>query len=288
VKGETFKTRDNASFVCAIGHFARVSANGSRIRVPLMALLLCFLLAGAWFSGAPAQDYPRPWGYVSDFADVIPEDVEKRIVAVAQEVEQRTTAEIAVVTIPTTGGVEIHDYSVGLFTDWKIGKAGKDNGILIIAAINDRKLWIKTGYGLEHLIPDAVASQIYREVLRPAFRQREYGWGMLSAVRIIASRIAQSEGITLASVDSLVVIPEGGVVEIETRGGPPVPLVVFFVIVVLVSILGMAGAVGSRRRRTGSTFWTMGGFSGGGSSFGGGFGGFGGGSCGGGGAGGGW
>jgi uncharacterized protein len=264
-----------------------VRVTTSELRVlPAVLLAVCFLL-GLLSSDVRAQEYPRPWGYVSDFADVIPEDLERKIGAVAQEVEQKTTAEIAVVTIPTTGGIEIHDYSVGLFTDWEIGKAGEDNGILIVAAINDRKLWIKTGYGLEHVIPDAVASRIYRDVLRPAFRAREYGWGLLSAVRIVASRIAESEGVALTSVDSLVVVPQGRVVERGSR--PLTPFMVFFIVAVVVSILRMRGSRGSRRH-AGFPFWTIGGFSGGtrGGGFGGGFGGFGGGGCGGGGAGGGW
>ncbi len=259
----------------------------SMTRVVLSALLMASLICGLFSSSLLAQDYPRPWGYVSDFADVISEDYERQMVAIAREVEQKTSAEISVVTIHTTGGVEIHDYSVGLFTDWQIGKAGKDNGILIIAAINDKQLWIKTGYGLEHVIPDAVASRIYRDVLRPAFRSREYGWGMLSAVRIIASRIAQSEGATLDSIDSLVVVPQTRIVDTGSR--PLIPFLVFFFIATLVTILRLAGSRGSRRHG-GFPFWTIGGFSGGtrGGSFGGGFGGFGGGSCGGGGAGGGW
>ncbi|UCF79371.1 MAG: TPM domain-containing protein [Candidatus Eiseniibacteriota bacterium] len=236
---------------------------------------------------AYAQEYSRPLGFVSDFAGVIPDDTESNIEAIAQEVERKTTAEIAVVTVPTAGGMDIHDYSVELFTKWGIGKTGKDNGILIIAAINDRKLWIKTGYGLEHVIPDAVASDIYRGVLRPSFRAGDYGGGLLAAVLIVARRIAESEGVTLASADSVVAAQPVVVTDEGTR----MVLFGFFVFVALLVIITLiqARAIVSGKR-TGFPFWTIGGFAGGGGggSFGGGFGGFGGGSCGGGGAGGGW
>jgi uncharacterized protein len=236
---------------------------------------------------ALAQEYPQPVGFVNDFADVVPVDIRARIEAIASELEQKTGSEIVVVTVRTTGGTDIHDYSVQLFTRWGIGKRGRDNGLLIIAAIEDRKLWIKTGYGLEETIPDAVASQVYRDALRPSFKEGAYGRGLLSAVQILAGRIANHAGVKLTSLDK-VSVASGGDAH-RTSGRPLVPLAFIGGVMILLILLRIIG--GPRSGRYGGfPFWTVGGFLGGmkGGGFGGGFGGFGGGSCGGGGAGGGW
>jgi uncharacterized protein len=235
---------------------------------------------------AAAETYPSPIGFVNDFANVIPDEDEAAIRAIATELEEKTGAELAVATFETTGGVDIQDYSVGLYTRWGIGKRGKDNGVLIVAAIQDRQLWIKPGYGLEGTITDAFSHAIYRDVLRPAFRKGEYGRGLLSAVEIIATAVADSEGVTLSTIGQRKVLPER-----STEGGSGVVgPAVFLAILFLVLILMAVARTSSGRRVSRSPFWTIGRFSGGlkGGGFGGGFGGFGGGSCGGGGAGGGW
>lgn len=234
-----------------------------------------------------AEEYPRPVGFVNDFADVIPGDIRAKLAAIAAELEQKTGAEIVVVTVRTTGNIDIHGYSVELFTRWGIGKKGQDNGLLVIAAIDDRQMWIKTGYGLEETIPDAVASQVYRNILRPSFIKGEYGQGLLATVQVLAERIAGHAGVKLTSLDGLPPVPQDEVSRKSTS--PFVPLAFAFGVFILLIVARISGGPRSRRHG-GFPFWTIGGFSGGtkGGGFGGGFGGFGGGSCGGGGAGGGW
>lgn len=235
---------------------------------------------------AAADTYPDPVGYVNDFAGVIPDRDEAGISAIATELEQKTGAELAVAAVPTTGGVDIHDYSVGMYMQWGIGKADKDNGILIVAAIEDRQLWIKTGYGLEGTITDALAHAVYRDILRPAFRKGEYGQGFLKAVEVVATAVADAEGVTLSTVGTRPELPST-----ESGGNPfGAGMVVFLIVFVIVLVILGIVRSSAGRRIGGSPFWTGGGFAGGlkGGGFGGGFGGFGGGSCGGGGAGGGW
>lgn len=101
--------------------------------------------------------YPSPVGYVNDFAGCIPSDYEQKITSVILEVKQKTSAEIAVVTIPTNEGEYITMYSVNLYTKWGIGEKGKGNGVLITVAMDKKRTWITTGYGLEGIIPDATA-----------------------------------------------------------------------------------------------------------------------------------
>jgi uncharacterized protein len=250
------------------------------------ACFCCGLLGQAPPVSPAEQTYPAAVGYVNDFAGVIPDEDEARISAIATELEDKTTAELAVATIGTTGGVDIHDYSVGMYMQWGIGKSDKDNGVLIVAAIDDRQLWIKPGYGLEGTITDAFAHAVYSGILRPAFRKGEYGKGLVRAVEVVATAVADAEGATLGTIGTRPKLPSG-----DSGGGSGVAgMIVFLAVFVAILVVMVMARTSSGRRVRGSPFWTGGGFSGGlkGGSFGGGFGGFGGGSCGGGGAGGGW
>ncbi len=224
------------------------------------------------------SSYPSPVGYVNDFANCIPAEYEQKITSVILEVKQKTGAEIAVVTVPTTGGEDISMYSVNLYTKWGIGERGEDNGVLIVVALNDKKTWITTGYGLEGIIPDATAGDIWRNVMRPLFKEGNYGGGILNGVITIAEIILKEYGETLSGEVKPVQYKQ----ERERGCGALGLPILFFLFIVfgwrIIPFLLLGRAVG---------YWSGGSFGGSG-GFGGGFGGFGGGATGGGGAGGGW
>jgi uncharacterized protein len=248
---------------------------------------LTWLLVLALCSGAFPQDqeFPRPVGFVSDFAGILSPGARAAITRIAEEVKAKTGAEIAVATIKTTGGRDIEEYSVDLYMAWGIGQKGKDNGVLLLVALDDRQLWIKTGYGLEGTIPDAVAHVIYRDVLKPGFRSGQYDQALVTAVRMIAERILGEAGESLAYTDS---VP--GAYTLERPASSPMPpwvLGLLFLFFPIFIILLMRRLGGSRYGGRYGGFW-MGGMGGSSGGFGGGFGGFGGGAAGGGGAGGGW
>jgi len=247
-----------------------------------LALILFIILLG---KSIPAAKYPKPTGHVNDFAGVISSPDVNAMTQIIAELKQKTGAEIAVVTVNTTAPEDITTYSVGLYQAWGIGEKGKDNGVLILVAISDRKAWITTGYGIEPIIPDGLAGEIYRNVMRPYFRQGNYGKGMLLAVQEIATRIANSYGVKLSKQVSIPkrttarskVAPCGGILG----------FIILFILFSLIFRLGPLGLLffapmfmGGRRG-----YWSS---SGGFGGFTGGFGGFGGGSTGGGGAGGSW
>lgn len=257
---------------------------GGAAGVVLLLLLAC--------SGALAQsgEFPRPVGHVNDFAGFISPDTESLLTGMALEVKAKTGAEMAVVTIRTTGGEDIQEYAVDLFMDWKIGQKGEDNGLLLLIAVDDRQMWIKPGYGLEGAIPDAFAHSIYHEVLRPAFRGGRQDAGLVEATRKLAERILAEEGQTLAFDDTLatrIMASRGGRTELTGRRAFFMLLSGLFPMLVFILIIMSVARRGIRR---GGGFWIGTGGRGGGSfgGFGGGFGGFGGGSAGGAGAGGGW
>ena len=98
---------------------------------------------------------------------------------------QQGKAQIGVVIVPTTGQEAIFDYSMRVAEQWQLGKAKRDNGLLIVIAINDRKIQILTGYGLEGVLPDIVAGRIIRNEITPYFKQAEYAQGIQSGLNEI-------------------------------------------------------------------------------------------------------
>lgn len=243
-------------------------------------LSVCLFLPGL----LGAQEYPQAVGWVNDFAGVISTEHESKITALASEVEQKTSCEITVATVKTSQPQSIDMYAVELFTKWGIGKRGKDNGVLIVAAIDDRQLWIEVGYGLEGALPDGFVGEVYRGILRPNFRNGEYGKGFYETVLVLADRIGKEYNVEITGAQGVPVVPSSA----KKPGGPcgavgSLFFVIFFILIIfsrfwwllLFPLLGHRG------------YWSSGTFGGGG-GFSGGFGGFGGGSCGGGGAGGGW
>lgn len=238
----------------------------------------------------PVKSLPRPTDYVSDFAHVMSPAAIEQIDYACGEVDHEAHAQIAVVTVKTLDDVPVENYAVDLYQKWGLGaKSGtnQDRGVLILLAVQDRKRYISTGYGLEGILPDAVVGQIGREMV-PDLRANDFDGAMKLAVGQISQIIANDAGVKLAPL-------EGGQAQPQQVHIGPGGLI-FFAIVVLLIILFLArfGGSGLLGFLLGMFFgggWGRGGGFGGGFGGGGGgdgFGGFGGGSTGGGGAGGGW
>ena len=252
------------------------------IKIPVFVSIL--LLSIAFTSWAQTPTYPKPLGYVNDYAQLISASEKETISSICQEVETKTTAQIAIATVESTHPESIDTYAVNLFSRWGVGQKGKDNGLLIVVAKKDKKVWIEVGYGLEGIIPDAFAHYVYSKQLVPAFRKGAYGKGLLAATTIFAKKIADENGVKLSSLGSLAqrnyplqtAKPSVG----KRIFSGIISFLFFIFILIFFGPLGLLFfGLGSR-----GGYWSGGGSGG----FGGGFGGFGGGSCGGGGAGGGW
>jgi uncharacterized protein len=263
---------------------------------PLALWCVWVLLASA--SPLRAQDAPLPelTAPVLDLANVIDPETERAIDDLSRRLQAATSDVLVVVTVPTYAPYgDIREYAVKLFENHGrgIGERGKDNGVLILLTLEERRVWVEVGYGLEEWITDGYAGEVSRERMVPAFRTGDYGAGLLAGARQIAGRIAQGRNVTLEGVP----VP-------RTRRRPnQIPLsamiTIFIVIMLLSRTLGGPGRRGRRFRRGvwssgvgpfgggwGGGGFGRGGFGGGG--FGGGFGGFGGGRSGGGGGGASW
>ena len=140
-------------------------------------LRLCCLLALS-LAPASAVDWKalKPQGYVSDFAGVVDAQSKAELENYATRVQQQTGAEMAFITIQSLNGEPIEDVANTIFRSFGVGKKGKDEGILLLLSVGDRRDRLEVGYGLEPLLPDGFDGEILR-AMRPALRQNQYGDG---------------------------------------------------------------------------------------------------------------
>jgi len=132
-----------------------------------------------------AVDVPYLTGRVTDNAQIISDETRQSITERLKAHEDKTTNQIAVLTIPTLNGEGIEEYAVAVFNEWKLGQKGKDNGILVVVSPNDRRMRIEVGYGLEGTMPDGVAGSIIRNVITPHFKNNDYNKGIDEGVNAI-------------------------------------------------------------------------------------------------------
>jgi uncharacterized protein len=269
-------------------------------RISVVFIFLLTVVCGLWTN---AQNYPeRSSTLVNDYTGTLSSSeinaLENKLVAF----DDSTSSQIAVVLIKTLDGYEVAEYAVGLAEKWGVGRDGKDNGIMVLVSMEDRKMTIQTGYGMEGALPDAIAKRIIENDMKPAFKSGNYYEGLDRATdNIIAYTKGEYKG--------------------EGRKGDnqPFPLwIIFWVIIILIAVVlyrviearqyarvnhigfwaawallnALQNKPGGKWRDFSSGRGSFGGWKGGsgfgGGSSGGGFGGFGGGSFGGGGASGSW
>lgn len=302
-------------------HILQMATNGfdSRTRVgmigslkrthPTYALFMalafaCLLLAGAVTADAQTakSPLPSPTGYVNDYAGVIDAGTKARLETILTNLKQRANIEFAVVTVPTTGGQDIFDYSLAVARGWGIAPQDEKTGILLLVAVNDHKYFTQISDHLEGDLPDSVAGQIQRERLVPAFKQENYSKGIYDTVQTYLATLAQKRGFSIEGIDQSYAYRGAPQRTRTSSSGGFSPCLIIFVIIIILIVVSRSGGRGSgclnlfllgsllnsgSRGGGSSSGWGGGGFGGGG---GGGFGGFGGGggSFGGGGAGGSW
>lgn len=131
----------------------------------------------------------NPQGFVSDFANVLEPADKSALEAKLQDFSAKTGNEVSVVTVKNLGGDTIENYAVELFQTWGIGKKGKDNGALLLVALEDKEVRIEVGYGLEGDLPDATANRIIQKVAIPAFKNGDYSGGIIQSADAIISTL---------------------------------------------------------------------------------------------------
>jgi uncharacterized protein len=220
-----------------------------------------------------------PTGRVNDYAGLLRPAEREQLESRLAERERATGAQVVVAIFPSLEGESLEDYSIRLAQKWRIGQKSLDNGVILLIFVNDRKMRLEVGYGLEPVIPDIVAGALIRETLAPRFREQRYAAGIEASADAIYARIA---GDTRAPPPR------------PPAQGRPLPLATLLLLLLIFGVFGVAilsamrnasrGAVtaGGRGWRShppifygGGGGWSSGGgggggFSGGGGSFGGG------------------
>ena len=268
---------------------ARRISSVARVVMIAGAALLC--AAPAMQAQAPPPALTAP---VNDFAGVIDAQSATAMDSIIRDLLAKSGDTIIVATVKTVEPyADVQELAVKMFENRGAGIGDKDkkNGLLVLLAIQERKVRVEVGYGLEPIITDGVAGSISRQAMAPSFKQGQFGQGLLAGVEEIATRIAEARGVTLNGVRRSTPAP-------TSRRGNGTNYVPFIIIGIylLLRVLSFFSRFSSGGRRWGGGWsgWSGGGFGGGGfggggfSGGGGGFGGFGGGSSGGGGGGASW
>ncbi len=159
-------------------------------------IALFLVLAISWFAASKANgelSLPEPQGFVSDFAKLLSSETKDYLEKRLSDFEKKSGNEIAVVTVKSLSGTTVEDFAVRLFEKWRIGEKGKDNGVLLLVAKDERKVRIEVGYGLEPLLTDVQASRIIRESISPAFKAGDYDRGLREGVDSIIGALSGEE-----------------------------------------------------------------------------------------------
>lgn len=219
-------------------------------------LLAVLCLGSAW-----SFDIPEFSSLVVDRAKVLSRSDRAELEQLLTQVQKQHRAQIAILTVPTLAGETIESVSIQVVDRWKIGDQKRDDGILILAAIEDRRVRIEVGQGLEGVVPDVMAARIIDHVMRPRFRQRDYRAGLEEAVFAL-TQLIRGDAPSSQSWESR---PEG----------LSITKIIFLIIFLLILLPARIFYFGRRRRSwyMGSGGWSGGMGRGSGAGWGGGFGG---------------
>jgi len=259
-----------------------------------LAFILLVLPASVTFAQTTKSPLPPPTGYVNDYAGVIDETTKSRMETTLANLDREQQIQFAVVTIDSTSGRTVFDYSLDVARGWGLGsKDTSKPSLLLLVAIKDRNAYSQVSRHLEGDLPDGLVGQIQREYIVPAFRAGQYGKGLSDTANAYIRELAQKRGFSAEAI----IGPEANVTPARTGGdtasrvGPFIIILAITVILILLANRRRRGGGGgdgclnflllsmlmNDGRGSGSSGWGGGGFGGGSGGGGGGFGGFGGG-----------
>ncbi len=228
----------------------------------VVAFMLC--LSG----DARALEVPRPEGYVNDHAGLLSEREKAGLEALLRRFEAETTAQVVLLIIPSLEGDSLEDFSMRVAESWKVGQKGRDNGVIFLVAVGDRKARIEVGYGLEGALTDAQSGRILRNLVFPAFKRGDYYGGIQAGLVGILQQIRgefTAEPTRRTAVDRRSRARASGLL---------IPLILFLLLFSRAGrfflLGGLLGGMWGGRGRGGMGGGGFGGFSGGGGGFGGG------------------
>jgi len=206
---------------------------------------------------AEAQ-YPKATGYVNDYAGVLSAGDKSRLEALSAEIEERTSAQVVVVVVSSTRPETSKTYAVKLFEKWGVGRKGKDNGVLILLDMEQRRIEVETGYGLEGVLTDSRVGEILDRDVVPQFKNGKFGDGLYAGVKSLYGLVSAAQGVEAAPGDTPGVpgapgdtpgVP--GAPGDETRGLGGLGYPILGIVLVFVGVMLVAGMYGRITRRLG-------------------------------------
>ena len=214
---------------------------------PLRRVLL--LLAGLfWLAGAAhAQDYPpRPDGPVYDGANILSPATKAQLDQQLRTYNAETGRAIIVATVPSLGGASIESYGSTLFTNkWGIGGAGRDMGLMLLIAPNERKMRIVVGYGLHGWFGGIMAGRVINDVIAPQFKKGDYDAGVTDGVNAILAHLAKTPEDAVAIEEAA---KAAQAQESRSDGGFPFGVLIWLAFVFFFFVLPILSSIGRRRR----------------------------------------
>ncbi|HRX86849.1 MAG TPA: TPM domain-containing protein, partial [Phycisphaerae bacterium] len=175
------------------------------------ALLVASVVAAPALADVTIED---PGTFVVDRANIIAPADEAQMNGFLKELEDKTGAQVKVLTVPTTEGEDIDSFAFRHAEKWKLGRAGKDNGALIALAVKERHVKIETGYGLEGVLPDSWCGSASRQVAQQYFEHGEYSAGLRDLALTVANKVASAANVSLSTSGQTPMV-------VRVRRGPP-------------------------------------------------------------------
>ncbi|MBE3555204.1 MAG: TPM domain-containing protein, partial [Thermicanus sp.] len=177
------------------------------IRLLLLPLLLQLFIPLA----AYASPIPHPIGdiYVQDFAHLLSAEEKENLIRLGREVEDRTKAQVAVLTVSSLEGMTIEDFALQAFRAYQLGDKELNNGVLLVIAMNERKVRIEVGYGLEGALPDGKVGRILDEVTLPSLKENLPGQAIVKTYQVLVREVANEYGVKIQVPEGLPSLTEG-------------------------------------------------------------------------------
>src|SRR5437660_32800 len=209
----------------------------------IFAAVFVLLPAGSLLAYAQTAQspLPKPTGYVNDYGGVIDSGTKERLETTLGNLDRQQQIQFAVVTVGTTGGQEIFDYSLAVARGWGIGsKDTQKPSLLLLVAIQDRKYYTQVSRHLEGDLPDGLVGQIQRERLIPAFRAGEYGRGLEDTVNAYITTIATKNGFSTDTIFPAGTKPEATRSSKSQSNPLGTCVVIIFVVAIIMILLAIA------------------------------------------------
>lgn len=203
-----------------------------KCRVIISIFLCVYVLSG--YSQTLAADIPQPNNvfYVKDDAKLLSSDLQAYIVKTSEEVYKKTEAQVVVVTVSDLQGANIEEYANILYRQWGIGSKETNNGVLLLVGLEEKKVRIEVGYGLEGAIPDITSGRIIKEAIIPYFKSGDYSKGILKGYQQLIGHIGKEYNVSFGEYEG-----EEGKEEEEAQPYSIFQIIVVSVLVIILLIL---------------------------------------------------